>query len=324
LLIFCWFPLFIYLFLLPILSTISSSQVDTQNQSALDSEKVIKGFLSDANKSLTDGNMTKTLSDLLMVQRLLGQIDDNSSSIEHSKLLIRDTMQAIINGNSNLASTNLGLITQQLVSQTQYNQISNASNIPPENAIPSVQSPLPDNKTFQTVDDAGGSNFLVYDNPVYGVKMLYPKSWSERNFGYHETTNNTIVGFFSPSKTGLHLENISGVIGQFVPYLDIFVFDAKNMSLAKIVGDRLDRIRNYDYFVIDESKELVLKGGALAHILVYSTTIGGHELFKKLQVYTVLNNKVYLITFTSQEDLFTNYLPIVQKMIDSFELRVND
>lgn len=268
--------------------------------------------------------MTKTLSDLLMVQRLLGQIDDNSSSIEQSKLLIRDTMQAIINGNSNLASTNLGLITQQLVSQTQYNQISNASNIPPENAIPSVQSPLPDNKTFQTVDDAGGSNFLVYDNPVYGVKMLYPKSWSERNFGYHETTNNTIVGFFSPSKTGLPLENISGVIGQFVPYLDIFVFDAKNMSLAKIVGDRLDRIRNYDYFVIDESKELVLKGGALAHILVYSTTIGGHELFKKLQVYTVLNNKVYLITFTSQEDLFINYLPIVQKMIDSFELRVND
>jgi len=306
------------------LSTISSSQVDTENQSTLGSEKVIKGFLSDANKSLIDGNMTKTLSDLLMVQRLLGQIDDNSSSIEQSKLLIRDTMQAIINGNPNLASTNLGLITQQLVSQTQYNQISNTSNIPPENATSSVQSPLPDNKTLKTVDEAAGSDFLVYDNLVHGIKMLYPKSWSVRNFGYHETSNNTIVGFFSPSKTGLPLENISGVSGQFVPYLDIFVFDAKNMSLAKIVGDRIDRIRNYDYFVIDESKDLLLKGGSMAHILVYSTTIGGDELFKKLQVYTVLNNKVYLISFTSQESLFTNYLPIVQKMIDSFELRAND
>jgi len=321
---FCWVLLFIYLSLFPTLSTISSSQVDTENQSTLGSEKVIKGFLSDANKSLIDGNMTKTLSDLLMVQRLLGQIDDNSSSIEQSKLLIRDTMQAIINGNPNLASTNLGLITQQLVSQTQYNQISNTSNIPPENATSSVQSPLPDNKTLKTVDEAAGSDFLVYDNLVHGIKMLYPKSWSVRNFGYHETSNNTIVGFFSPSKTGLPLENISGVSGQFVPYLDIFVFDAKNMSLAKIVGDRIDRIRNYDYFVIDESKDLLLKGGSMAHILVYSTTIGGDELFKKLQVYTVLNNKVYLISFTSQESLFTNYLPIVQKMIDSFELRAND
>jgi serine/threonine-protein kinase len=96
------------------------------------------------------------------------------------------------------------------------------------------------------------------------------------------------------------------------------------MSLAKIVGDRIDRIRNYDYFAIDESKELLLKGGSKANSLVYSTTIGGDELFKKLQVYTVLNNKVYLISFTSQESLFNNYLPIVQKMIDSFELRVND
>lgn len=268
--------------------------------------------------------MTKTLSDLLMVQRLLGQIDDNSSSIEQSKLLIRDTMQAIINGNPNLASTNLGLITQQLVSQTQRNQISNASNIPPKNATTSVQSPLPDNKTLKTVDETSGSDFLVYDNPVHGIKMLYPKSWSVRNFGYHETSNNTIVGFFSASKTGLPLENISGVSGQFVPYLDIFVFDAKNMSLAKIVAERLDRIRNYDYFVVDQSKELLLKGGSMAHILVYSTTIGGDELFKKLQVYTVLNNKAYLISFTSQEGLFTNYLPIVQKMIDSFELRAND
>jgi hypothetical protein len=306
------------------LSTISSSQVDTENQPTLDSEKVIEGFLSDANRSLIDGNMTKTLNDLLMVQRLLGQIEDNSSSIEQSKLLIRDTMQAIINGNPDLASTNLDLITQQLVSQTQHSQISNASNIPPENATTSIQSALSDNKTLETVDETGGSNFLVYDNPVHGIKMLYPKSWSVRNYGYHETSNNTIVGFFSPSKTGLPPENISGVSGQFVPYLDIFVFDAKNMSLAKIVGDRIERIRNYDYFAINESKELLLKGGSMAHSLVYSTTIGGDEVFKKLQVYTVLNNKVFLISFTSQESLFNNYLPIVQKMIDSFELRVND
>ena len=55
-------------------------------------------------------------------------------------------------------------------------------------------------------------------------------------------------------------------------------------------------------------------------MLVYSTTTGKEELFKKIQVYTIFKDKVYLISFTSQDVLFSNYTPVVKKMIDSFEV----
>ena len=319
---FCSVLVFIYLFLSSTFSTISALEADTAKQISLaSSDKVIKEFLDDANKSLTVGNTTKTLSDLFMVQRILAQISVNSSSIQESTMLIRETMQAVVNGHTNMALTNIGLIAQQLVAKTQDNQTSNTTIIPSDKATPLVQLPLPDNKTSKILGDKSGSSFLIYDNPIFGIKILYPESWSVRNFGYHDVSNNTIVAFFSPSRTGSQVGNLSGMSEQFVPYLDIYVFDSKNMSLAKIIENRINRIKNYNYFAIDESKEFPFRGNSLAHILVYSTTIGEDELFKKLQVYTVYNNKVYLITFTSQENIFTNFLPTVQKMIDSLELR---
>jgi len=44
------------------------------------------------------------------------------------------------------------------------------------------------------------------------------------------------------------------------------------------------------------------------------------ELFKKMEVYTIFKSKVYLITFTAQDAIFSNYMPVVKKMIDSFEV----
>lgn len=56
-------------------------------------------------------------------------------------------------------------------------------------------------------------------------------------------------------------------------------------------------------------------------MLDYTATVGGDELFRKMQVYTMFDNKVFVITFTSQQASFINYTPIVQKMINSFVLQ---
>jgi serine/threonine-protein kinase len=161
--------------------------------------------------------------------------------------------------------------------------------------------------------------FQTYQNNIFGIKIRYPDGWSVRSYPYNNGSNNTVVGFYSPSKTASQLGNISGVSGHFVPYLDIFAFDSKNMSLDKIINGRINRIQNTSDFVLD-SKPFTLKGNHSAYMLLYSTTTGGDEFFKKMQVYTIIGNKVYLITFTAQEALFSNYLPTVRKMIDSFEI----
>jgi eukaryotic-like serine/threonine-protein kinase len=166
------------------------------------------------------------------------------------------------------------------------------------------------------------SNFLTYNNPILGIQIQYPSDWSVIENSYNpEAENNTIVGFFAQSKTSSELGNISGVSGSFVPYLDIYVFDSKNMSLDKIIDGTVNKFRNNENFVINESKPFAVTGNHPAHVLVYDAIVGGDEFFRKMQVYVMSGDKIYLISFTSQHALFSNYIPIVQKMVSSFEIQ---
>ena len=166
------------------------------------------------------------------------------------------------------------------------------------------------------------SNFLTYNNPILGIQIQYPSNWSVTENTYNpEAENNTIVGFFAQSKTSSELGNISGVSGSFVPYLDIYVFDSKNMSLDKIIDATVNKFRNNENFVINESKPSTVKGNHPAHMLVYDAIVGGDEFFRKMQVYSMFGSKIYLLSFTSQHALFSNYIPIVQKMVSSFEIQ---
>jgi eukaryotic-like serine/threonine-protein kinase len=183
-------------------------------------------------------------------------------------------------------------------------------------SLPPPSSSLASNTNITT------SNFLTYNNPILGIQIQYPSDWSVIENSYNpEAENNTIVGFFAQSKTSSELGNISGVSGSFVPYLDIYVFDSKNMSFDKIIDATVNKFRNNENFVINESKPFAVKGNHPAHMLVYDAIVGGDEFFRKMQVYSMSGNNIYLISFTSQEALFSNYLPLVQKMVSSFEIK---
>jgi hypothetical protein len=316
------------------------------------SEDTIKVLLSNASSSLESGDANKAVQDLLTIQRLLALSNDSSSN-QDSRLLVRETVSALLNNRPDIAAMNLESIDQQLfppqlsqppenitlevpnISQekaqlttipnatnnmTSLNVNADVSNRTLENPNVTTQMTLNNNETAETkINDPAQIKFLNFSNPIFGIKIKYPDTWSARVYSYNNEGNNTIVGFYSPSKTASQLGNISGVSGQFVPYLDIFVFDSNNISLEKIIDGRMNRLQNTTDIVI-ESKPFTLGDNHEAHKLVYSTITGGDEFFKKMQVYTIYNNKVYLITFTAQETLFSNYIPLVESMIDTFEI----
>lgn len=168
------------------------------------------------------------------------------------------------------------------------------------------------------------SGYLTYDNPILGIKMQYPANWSVQEYPYNNSAAyNVVSGFYSPSKTGSQLGNVSGVSGNFIPYLDILVFPSNGMSLNDIVQQRINNFLNNADFAIDnnQSKPFTLKGNHPAYMLVYTVIVGGDEFFRKRQVWTIFDDKVYVITFTSQQALSSNYIPIVDKMINSFEVQ---
>lgn len=308
--------------------------------------------LTKARETLQAGNTNETIQNLLTAQRMITEMNDTSSSIQQSKSLIRETVRALLSGKLDVATNNINFIIEQSNKEMVDDAMVGVNDVPSTKPVTPLQSSLPGNRTFEvdnvtsdkitnpvektvrstqsvqpnneTTKTSNSSNttainIRTYENRIFGIKIQYPDTWSARPYLYNKLGNNTVVGFYSPSKTASQLGNISGVSGQFVPYLDIFVFDSKNISLDKIIDARIKRMENNSDIVID-SKPITIKGNNPAYLLIYSTITGGDEFFKKMQVYTVFNNKVYLITFTAQEALFSDYLPVVQKMIDSFEI----
>jgi hypothetical protein len=271
----------------------------SSSSSSISSESAIKGLLTGAIQALKGGSSNKTLEHLNAIDQELSSSKQNLSSTltQTTKLLVQDTIQALHDGNASRASTYLNLAAQYLGVQVPINQTSSTNKI------------------------NTSSNFLTYNDPVSGMRIQYPSNWSVTAYPYNPAANNTIVGFFSQAKTSSQLGNISGVSGSFVPYLDIFVFGSKNMSLDKIINGTINKFHNNTSILINQSKPSVVKNSHPAHMLIYNTIVGGDEFFKKMQLYTIFGSKVYLISFTSQESLFPKYMPIVQKMASSFEVQ---
>lgn len=298
-------PVTCFIGLVSVLYLVLLWQVGSAVQTSLTSfDSIIKTLVKDATIALGAGNATKSLQNLNVVHQMLLDSNTNSSSFMATELLINDAIEAIRGNDSSRAVVYLNLVQQQF------------------------GIPVSTNESAQTEEKeisagiSNSSNFLSYVNPTLGVTMQYPRDWTAHQYEYNPGANNTLVGFYSPSKTASELGNISGVSGHFVPYADIFVFDSKNMTLDKIIEGKIKRLQNDTHFSIIESKPIALKAGQPGYVIIYKTVAGGDELFQKIQAYTIRNNKVYLITFTSQEASFSSYLPTAQKMISSFEVKI--
>jgi hypothetical protein len=285
-----------------LLCTISMSDLAKGEQSSLNSsDTLMKVLVGDAIKALEKNNTTKMLQNLNVVNQMLMDIKENSSSAQAMKLLLHDAIQAVHDRDLSRALVYLNLVGEQFGIQQSKSETSN--------------------KVTEGVSNATNSDFLTYEHPILGTTMQYPHDWKVRQYEYNPSGNNTLAGFYSPSKTASELGNISGVSGHFVPYSDIFVFDSKNLTLDEIMTGRLNRLQNDTHFTGIESKPFMFDNGQPASSLIYRTTAGGDELFKKIQVYTIYSNKVFLISFTSQDASFPGYQPTIQKMIKSFDVR---
>jgi hypothetical protein len=271
-----------------------------QQFSSGSSTPVIKVLVSDAIKALDGGNTTKTLQNLNVVSQMITEINDNSSSNQAIKLLLHDAIGSVQSGDTSRALVYLNLVGQQFgIQQPKSEPIDVDTNV---------------------TSNSSSLDFLTYEHPILGTTMQYPHDWKVRQYEYDPSGNNTLVGFYSPSKTASELGNISGVSGHFIPYSDIFVFDSNNLTLDEMMTGRLNKLHNDTHFTGIESKPFMLDSGQPAWSLIYRTTAGGDELFKKIQVYTIYSNKVFLISFTSQDASFPSYQPTIQKMIKSFDM----
>lgn len=163
----------------------------------------------------------------------------------------------------------------------------------------------------QTTEQSNSTNFLTYENPIFGIKILYPTNWAKQENANSSSNNSTLndIVTFSPS-----LKNSSNIIGKLVVKVDD-ISDIKPTTLA-IYADAIISDLKQDFRVTESNATLA---GNPAYKVLYS----GLEESVDLQAMLVMalnGDKVYIISYTAEPEKYSYYLPTVQKMIDSFKI----
>ena len=152
-----------------------------------------------------------------------------------------------------------------------------------------------------------------------GLKVQYPSDWLLKERPYNATGNSTIALFVSPAQPAQTTVGASQA-GQdnFIPYTDIFVFHSNNnTSLNQIMNETINNLSNA---TISQSKPITLSNGKAARLVEYSIKIADRYLFDRIQVWTESGDKVFVISYTSEPQTYLNYIPIMQKMVQSLQV----
>jgi hypothetical protein len=151
-------------------------------------------------------------------------------------------------------------------------------------------------------------NLLAYESPFYGIRTQYPEGWE---ILIQSTSNSSIsLRFDSPPEndTDIFRENI------------LFVIDtvSNNTTLSNFTSAAVTTyLEKYPDLKFNEVSSTNLTNNTIpAYKLVASRTQDGLEF---MQIFAIEEGKLYTILYSSEKTRYSTYLPIIEKVIDSFE-----
>ena len=184
-------------------------------------------------------------------------------------------------------------------------------------------------------------HFLRYENSTYGIKMQYPSNWQkiETNKGHEKENHDNdrgIVEFRLSSSAGNPIIDGStlSISLHKLPSQNIMVklfgfFDKsapQKISLEAFVLSHvttlLTTLPNF-HLIRPESGETTLSSNTPAHKLVYEYREQGQKniLTKAMEILIVKDDTGYIFKYITEKPKYLDYLPIVQQIINSVEIR---
>jgi hypothetical protein len=163
--------------------------------------------------------------------------------------------------------------------------------IPFHNALANLERQIP---VVQSPSVAPMPSFTEYVNPVDGVSIQYPSNWEKIEYPslpMSPAPYKVIVNFLAPPESGSD---------QWRQY---FMIQMGNQSIVNNL--------------VPQMKSTV--GGNPGFKLIYANNEETFHL-KTLETWTTVGGNTYLLIFKAEATKFPTYLPVVQRMIDSFKI----
>jgi plastocyanin len=155
------------------------------------------------------------------------------------------------------------------------------------------------------VQNTSNNNFLTYENPVTGIKIQYPSNWEKME----QQTGGLNVTFKSPP------ENPSDTFQEILG-ISIMNLPSENISLNQVTDAHINTLnKSLPNLQINESTAATLADNP-AHTVVYTN----NTRFEVMESWTVKGDRAYLVIYIAEAAKYSGYLPVIQQMLDSFEI----
>jgi hypothetical protein len=159
------------------------------------------------------------------------------------------------------------------------------------------------------VQSLSNDSVLVYESPTYGIRTQYPDGWEI----VIQSTSDSLISlrFNSP------LENDADIFRENV------LFEIKSISnntaLSNLTsGTLISYLELYPDLEFNELSSTNLTSAAIpAYKLAASRTQDGLDF---MQIFAIQEDKLYTILYSSETTKYSTYLPIIEEMINSFEV----
>jgi photosystem II reaction center protein PsbP len=164
--------------------------------------------------------------------------------------------------------------------------------------------------TEGSVQSLSNGSVLVYESPAYGIRTQYPDGWE------------IIIQSTSPSSISLRFsspqENDTDVFRENVVF-EINTI-SNNTALSNFTTATLiSYLEAYPDLEFNELSSTNLTSSAIpAYKLAASRTQDGLDF---MQIFAIKEDKVYTILYSAERTRYSTFLPIVEEMIGSFEVR---
>jgi hypothetical protein len=174
-------------------------------------------------------------------------------------------------------------------------------------------SVIPLSASHEAYAQTGGNNtsVLSYTDPSSGITFQYPSSWEIRDVDPSLRPPDTI----SSTRVLPPGQNDTGFIDNVV----ISVNNVSNMTLGQYTEGVLAQYNNLSSVITITKSEPVTLAGNPAHSIEYLDNSQDQPI-KKMQVWTVVGDRVYGVTYAADESEFTQNLADVQTIVQSLQI----
>jgi eukaryotic-like serine/threonine-protein kinase len=158
--------------------------------------------------------------------------------------------------------------------------------------------------------------WLLYQNVTYGVSMLYPSNWTQQNStGDVDDRFIDVSDFFSPEEeTDGYFASVTIAIDSMPP----------STNLEDNLNESIDIYRQDPEFQEFQLLSSSMGNFTLAGMPAYSFEIAYTDLEfgpqNMLEVGRIFDNRVYYIQYFADAPIYQKYLPIAERMIESFQI----